>query len=101
MILSFSYDIINILEDISSTSQSKPEIKPSPVTAEQPNIVQWRPPMSAPRGLHYTMVRDRYDSNRYDSDRFDRDRCDSDRCGSDRFDSDRFDSDMILIIPIM
>jgi hypothetical protein len=42
------YDIMKILEEISSTSQSNPVINPSPVTAEHPNIVQCRPPISSP-----------------------------------------------------
>ena len=44
------YDIMNILEEISSTSQSNPDMSPSPLTAEHPNIVQCLPAMSGPGG---------------------------------------------------
>lgn len=43
-----SYDIMNIRDAMSVTTQSTPLSKPSPVTAEHPKIVQWRPDMSSP-----------------------------------------------------
>lgn len=42
---------MNILEEMSSTSQSNPVIKPSPVTAEHPYIVQCLPPISSPKEM--------------------------------------------------
>lgn len=44
-----NYAMTNILELISSTSQSKPSLRPALVIAEQPRIFQCRPEMSSER----------------------------------------------------
>ena len=59
IILNNIYDIMNILEEISSTSQSNPDMSPSPLTAEHPNIVQCLPAMSGPEGRERVRERER------------------------------------------
>lgn len=50
------YAMRNILEPMSSTSQSNPSVKPSPAMAEQPRIFQWRPDMSSDRKSRYSAI---------------------------------------------